>query len=474
MEQLKEATGAVSEFFQGNPFASPVGAKIEAATDGSLASEDWALNMEICDLVNMTDEGPRDALRAIRKRLSTQMGKNNTAVMYTLTVLETCVKNCDRRFHQLVASKEFGGELVRLIGPKFDPPQVVQEKVLGLIQSWADAFRSQPDLHGIAEVYADLKSKGVEFPPTDLDGLAPIQTPKRKFPPAAPTPTPPQPRVAISQQPRFVHPTAFQTLPPQQQHYPTGPAVAAAAAAPYSQSLRPEDLAKLRSELDVVNGNVGVMREMLAELVPGSEPADDLELLGELHQTCKAMQQRITTLLQGVANEEVTSELLLVNDELNSVFAKYDRYMANRGSKAPTAAAAALPTPPQAASAAASASSTAAAATSATASAASASASLIDFGAPPPTGGATGSVASGAEAGMGSLSLGGSDEPDLSLASAVADKQKAAATGATAEDKPTDLAEMEAWLAEKPTDPAAADATSKEFDQFLAARAEKN
>ena len=52
-------------------------------------------------------------------------------------------------------------------------------QVLGLIQSWADAFRSQPDLAGVSEVLADLKSKGVEFPATDLDNLAPINTPAR-------------------------------------------------------------------------------------------------------------------------------------------------------------------------------------------------------------------------------------------------------------------------------------------------------
>lgn len=30
---------------------------VEQATDGSLASENWALNMEICDIINETDEG---------------------------------------------------------------------------------------------------------------------------------------------------------------------------------------------------------------------------------------------------------------------------------------------------------------------------------------------------------------------------------------------------------------------------------
>lgn len=85
---------------------------LESATDGTLASENWALNMEICDLVNETEDGPRDAVKAIRKRLTQNAGKNYTIVMYTLTVLETCVKNCGKRFHVLICSKDFVNELV--------------------------------------------------------------------------------------------------------------------------------------------------------------------------------------------------------------------------------------------------------------------------------------------------------------------------------------------------------------------------
>ena len=49
-------------------------------------------------------------------------------------ILETCVKNCGKRFHLLVAHKDFLQELIKIIGPKNDPPQVVQEKILSLIQ----------------------------------------------------------------------------------------------------------------------------------------------------------------------------------------------------------------------------------------------------------------------------------------------------------------------------------------------------
>lgn len=48
-----------------------------------------------------------------------------------------------------------------------------------LSQSWADAFRSSPDLTGVVAVYEDLRRKGLEFPMTDLDMLSPIHTPQR-------------------------------------------------------------------------------------------------------------------------------------------------------------------------------------------------------------------------------------------------------------------------------------------------------
>lgn len=71
---------------------------------------------------------------------------------------------------------------VNVAGPKNDPPTAVQEKVLSLIQSWADAFRSVPEMAGVVAVYQDLKQKGIEFPMTDLDAMAPIHTPQRVSP----------------------------------------------------------------------------------------------------------------------------------------------------------------------------------------------------------------------------------------------------------------------------------------------------
>uniref|UniRef100_A0A3B3XNI6 Target of myb1 like 2 membrane trafficking protein n=1 Tax=Poecilia mexicana TaxID=48701 RepID=A0A3B3XNI6_9TELE len=267
----------------------------ERATDGGLQSEDWTLNMEICDIINETDEGPKDAMRALKKRLSGN--KNYREVMLALTVLETCVKNCGHRFHIHVAHRDFiDGVLVKIISPKANPPTIVQDKVLSLIQSWADAFRSSPDLTGVVHIYEELKRKGVEFPMADLDALSPIHTPQRGTPevdPAMMKYLAPNASAAVSPKPIQPTPTATQ-------------------------------IARLRSELDIVRGNIKVMSEMLTELVPGQEDASDLELLQELNRTCRAMQQRVVELISRVSNEEVTEELLHVNDDLNNIFLRYE------------------------------------------------------------------------------------------------------------------------------------------------------
>ena len=60
-----------------------------------------------------------------------------------------------------------------------NPPTIVRERILGLIQYWADAFRGKPQLAEVEELYEQLKGEGIEFPPIDLDALAPIATPQR-------------------------------------------------------------------------------------------------------------------------------------------------------------------------------------------------------------------------------------------------------------------------------------------------------
>ncbi|XP_051244011.1 target of Myb protein 1 isoform X4 [Dicentrarchus labrax] len=251
------------EFLMGNPFSTPLGQRIESATSSSLPSEDWALNMEICDMVNSSEEGPKDAVRAIKKRI---MGnKNFKEVMLALTVLETCVKNCGYRFHILVTTRDFvEGVLVRTIIPRNNPPLVLHDRVLSIVQAWADAFRSSPDLTGVVSVYEDLRRKGLEFPMTELDGYSPVQATQK--------------------------------------------------------------IQKLKTELGVVRSNLTMMSDMMSQLDPVTVKQADMELLEQLYTVCKDMQERIVKIVPRLSEEKLIEELLATNDEMNTAFTRYHRF----------------------------------------------------------------------------------------------------------------------------------------------------
>uniref|UniRef100_A0A3Q3LTI9 Target of myb1 membrane trafficking protein n=1 Tax=Mastacembelus armatus TaxID=205130 RepID=A0A3Q3LTI9_9TELE len=251
------------EFLMGNPLSTPVGQRIERATGSNLTSEDWALNMEICDIINSSEEGPRDAVRAIKKRI---VGNQNfKEVMLTLSVLETCVKNCGYRFHILVTTRDFiEGALVRSIIPKNNPPVVLHDRVLSIIQAWADAFRSSPDLTGVVSVYEDLRRKGLEFPMTELHGYSPVQAPKK--------------------------------------------------------------VQMLKTELGVVRSNLTMMSDIMSQLDPVTVKQADMELLEQLYTVCKEMQDRIVRIVPRLSEEKLIEELLATNDEMNTTFTRYQRF----------------------------------------------------------------------------------------------------------------------------------------------------
>ncbi|XP_029583970.1 target of Myb protein 1 isoform X2 [Salmo trutta] len=302
------------EFLTGNPFSTPVGQRIEYATSSSLQSEDWALNMDICDIVNETEEGPRDAYKAIKKRIVGN--KNFREVMLALTVLEACVKNCGHRFHVLVSTREFvEGVLVRSILPKNNPPLVLHDRVLSLIQAWADAFRSLPALTGVVSVYEDLRRKGLEFPMTELDGYSPIHTPNRTVPDNGPT-------VTVSAAPSSPRPVTLSPQLPASQQSEQGPL-----------TFTPYQVKKLKTDLGVVRGNLTVMSDMMSQLDPATAKHSDTELLQELYAACKDMQDKIMELVPRLSEEKLTEELLVANDEINATFTRYQRFQRQRATQ---------------------------------------------------------------------------------------------------------------------------------------------
>ncbi|EUB58227.1 TOM1-like protein [Echinococcus granulosus] len=184
----------MQNLFQSHPYSTRVGTLIERVTDSGKLAIDWTIVLEICDALGETDEGPKEAIRAIRKRLTSSAGKDHISIWYTLILIEACLKNCGRRFQAQVANRDFLHDLIKVLLPKHNPPIQLQTKILFLIKSWVDASWDVPGRRDLEKVYTALRRKGVQFPtPIECKTLPPPQQSSTSL-----FPTPPAYEVDIS------------------------------------------------------------------------------------------------------------------------------------------------------------------------------------------------------------------------------------------------------------------------------------
>lgn len=114
--------------------------------------------MEICDSVGTSNVKAKDCLRSIVKRLNHQ---DPHIVTQAITLLDACSSNCGKSFHLEIASRDFEGELKKLL--MRPQPQLV-DKTKTLIKKWAEGdFKNDPQLNLIQSLYAKLKQEGLDF-----------------------------------------------------------------------------------------------------------------------------------------------------------------------------------------------------------------------------------------------------------------------------------------------------------------------
>uniref|UniRef100_A0A4W3GEE6 Golgi associated, gamma adaptin ear containing, ARF binding protein 3a n=1 Tax=Callorhinchus milii TaxID=7868 RepID=A0A4W3GEE6_CALMI len=82
--------------------------------------EDWEYIIGFCDQVNKELEGPQIAVRLLAHKIQSPQ---EWEAVQALTVLEACMKNCGRRFHNEVGKFRFLNELIKVVSPKGLPWQ---------------------------------------------------------------------------------------------------------------------------------------------------------------------------------------------------------------------------------------------------------------------------------------------------------------------------------------------------------------
>ncbi|XP_077213139.1 TOM1-like protein 3 [Tasmannia lanceolata] len=260
---------------------------VERATSDMLISPDWAINIEICDIINMDPGQAKDAMKTLKKRLGS---KNPQIQLLALFVLETLSKNCGDPVHLQIIERDILHEMVKIVKKK--PNLNVREKILILLDTWQDAFGGPggkyPQYYA---AYHELKSAGVDFPPRTEN--------------AAPLFTPPQTHALVP----HPDPSLYD-----------GASVEA--------SLQSDASALSLAEIQNARGIVDVLTEMLSAFYPRNSKEDlKQEVFVDLVDQCHTHQKRVMLLVNNTGDEELLHQGLILNDDLQRVVCQYDNML---------------------------------------------------------------------------------------------------------------------------------------------------
>ncbi|XP_044482696.1 TOM1-like protein 1 [Mangifera indica] len=274
-EGMSQMSFKMKELFQGS---NPADKLVEDATSETLEEPDWALNLDICDMINSDKINSVELIRGIKKRI---MLKIPMVQYLALVLLETCVKNCEKAFSEVAAERVLD-EMIKLI----DDPQTVfnnRNKALMLIESWGESTGELRYLPVYEETYKSLRSRGIRFPGRDSESLAPIFTPPRSAPEV-------DPNLAQHMQ----HDIPVQSFTAEQ----------------------------TKEAFDVARNSI----ELLTTVLSSSPQQDALQddLTTTLVQQCRQSQFTIQRIIETAGdNEPLLFEALNVNDEIQKALAKY-------------------------------------------------------------------------------------------------------------------------------------------------------
>ncbi|CAM8985047.1 unnamed protein product [Rhodiola kirilowii] len=268
----------VKELIQGPNEADKL---VEEATAENFDEPDWAMNLELCDMINTERISSVDMVRGIKKRI---MIKSPRIQYLAMVLLETIAKNCEKAFSEIAAERVLD-EMVKLIDDPLTPVNN-RNKALMLIESWGESANELRYLPVFEETYKSLRSRRIRFPGRDNESLAPIFTPPRSVSAS-------EHSVNLAQQlERDIHVQSFSAE-------------------------------QTKEVFNVARNSI----ELLTTVLTSSPQQDALkdELTVTLIQQCHQSQHTVLQIIETAGdNEALLFEALNVNDEIQKVLSKYE------------------------------------------------------------------------------------------------------------------------------------------------------
>ncbi|NWR33439.1 GGA1 protein, partial [Tachuris rubrigastra] len=285
------------------PFVPPA----DKATNPLNKDLDWDGINAFCEQLNKELEGPPLATRLLAHKIQSPQ---EWEAIQALTVLESCMKSCGKRFHDEVGKFRFLNELIKVVSPKYlgsRTPEKVKSKILELMYSWTLGL---PHEVKISEAYQMLKKQGI----VKCDPKLPDDAP---FPPP-----PPRPKNII-----FDDEEKSKTLARLlKSSHPEDLRAANKLIKEMVQEdqKRMEKISKRVNAIEEVNNNVKLLTEMVTNYSKGETTESNEDLMKELYQRCERMRPMLFRLASDTEdNDEALAEILQANDNLTQVINLY-------------------------------------------------------------------------------------------------------------------------------------------------------
>uniref|UniRef100_A0A8C8AWK6 Golgi associated, gamma adaptin ear containing, ARF binding protein 1 n=1 Tax=Otus sunia TaxID=257818 RepID=A0A8C8AWK6_9STRI len=247
-------------------------ARINKATNPLNKDLDWDSINAFCEQLNKELEGPPLATRLLAHKIQSPQ---EWEAIQALTVLESCMKSCGKRFHDEVGKFRFLNELIKVVSPKYlgsRTPEKVKSKILELMYSWTLGL---PHEVKILEAYQMLKKQGI----VKCDPKLPDDAP---FPPP-----PPRPKNIIfdDEEKSKILARLLKSSHPEDLRA----ANKLIKEMVQEDQKRMEKISKRVHAIEEVNNNVRLLTEMVTNYSKGETTESNEDLMKELYQRCERM-----------------------------------------------------------------------------------------------------------------------------------------------------------------------------------------